>query len=147
MHGFNSSQSRSEQVGGNRSGRVVEHIDADVKRERERRGLGCLILMKLGEGICTIQVWESNNICYAGKRWEVGKRWTKKSKQECPAGDIMQHHTWKVVGVQIEDRKWIVVAMWQQAQRWKEQQCSGSDSKGNDGEAKKGAMVLNREIR
>ena len=63
-----------EQVGGDRSGRVVEHTDTDVKRERERRGLGCLVSMKPGEGIYMIRVRESDNVHYAGKGWEVGKR-------------------------------------------------------------------------
>jgi hypothetical protein len=63
-HGFGSSQSESEAIGRDDLWSMQMQM-----RERERKeGLGCLVSMKLGEGIYTIQVRKSDNVCYVGKR-------------------------------------------------------------------------------
>ena len=69
-----------------------------------------------------------------GGKW--GKREQKVEKGMSCQRQIAWHHMWKVVHVQIEDRKWMVVAMRQRARSRKEQQCSESDGKGDEGGAK-----------
>ena len=52
---------------------------------------------------------------------------------------------WKAISVQIEDK--MVVAMRQRTRGRKERRCSESDGRGDEGEAKERATILNTEIR